>query len=181
MSSNGHLNGHGPDPDAHGRAHELQAPSPAEVEAARQQALMAARRYGLPVDVSLPAHEGLAEMYREACGLVEFWREQVQGLNPTPEGDGTSRGLLARGAQGGLIVHPFVDAHHRALDLKGKAAVACLKAGIEDARLRLEQARAHAVLMGLKDAMAAAGMTQAQQKALMEQFGKRLRDMLPAA
>src|SRR6185437_14432077 len=129
-------------------------------------------RLGIPIEVD--PGEALLRAVWEAEGNLAFYREQVQlltyGLEPDdPDGDrldGPGRGLLqpkmgmSPGRDGQVYVqeyqtHPLVVLYHEAEKWRATVAASALKAGVEERRLQLDQARAAEVFRCVAEALKA--------------------------
>ncbi len=117
-------------------------------------------------------HEALLEAVWEASYDAAFWAAKVRELEADDH-----LVVRTRPSDGSWQVHPFVAEASAAQERKARFAALAVRAGVEERRVRLEEANAQSLFRALTDALQAAPLTPEQRQAVIKGFGARLREL----
>jgi hypothetical protein len=124
---------------------------------ARQRAEELVRTLGAPIDVD--PHTAILSEIRWSAGHVEFYRDQIQRLDPDALIRGvrsvvrTNRmgGPLARtetSTDAGPDIHVWLKLYGEERDRLARLCVAAIKAGIDERRVKVEETQAALLVQG---------------------------------
>jgi hypothetical protein len=121
--------------------------------AAVAMAEKACEQLGIPIEVD--GVTALTNRLWEAEGDLWFYREQVAalGIDITEFEEGGGEFAATR-----RVPHVLVTLYHQAEERSAKIAAECIKAGLEQRRLELDQARAAEVFRCVAEALKAMGL-----------------------
>lgn len=151
----GHPAGYGTDHPGIGRCKFHGGSTPNHVRSAQMvMATRACETLGIPIETD--GITALTNRLWEAEGDLCFYREQVAelGVDITEMEEGGGEFAASR-----RVPHVLVTLYHQAEERSAKIAAECVKAGIEQRRLDLDQARAAEVFRCVAEALKAMGLS----------------------
>lgn len=147
----------------------------AGIRAAQMEAHEQARRMMARAGVDADPLEHLLDSLHQAAALAHVWGEMVAALDASGDDEREDRGwmdvrhdlmgsgaaarvitmveadpLLVQTASGNVQLHPFVVEHRYWVSERGRLAALCIKAGIAERQVRLEEQKVTAVVDALR-------------------------------